>query len=265
MQHSEEVQCVECRQPMRLLLSSCLPDYCKTCFDANVARNEEKMRCQQALEPVAAEPVAPSTPSQVPNPEETECVECRRPMRLLLSSCLPGYCKTCFDANVAKNQEKLRCQQALEPVAVSPSTPPRRPRPLDMELSAEKVPESCDDAELRCGKPAKVSWCTWYQKVCAAVGPAFDGQAIRSRQALQAWKDMGTADQEAWRVSYREFCGEQGIDKAAVAENTCEAGSAPGVADETSTQARMSCICFRVSRFRIPPCHSQLAKSSLIG
>ena len=120
-----------------------------------------------------------------------------------------------------------------------------------MELSAEKVPESCDDAELRCGKPAKVSWCTWYQKVCAAVGPAFDGQAIRSRQALQAWKDMGTTDQEAWRVSYREFCGEQGIDKAAVAENTCEAGSVPGVADETSTQARMSCICFRVSRFRI--------------
>ena len=64
-------------------------------------------------------------------------------------SCLPAFCSTCFEKNVAQNRqmEETKLKETL------------------------KV------------KPSSLSWCTWFQKVVSNVGFDFDGQSLPGRVA----------------------------------------------------------------------------------
>ncbi|CAE7565729.1 unnamed protein product, partial [Symbiodinium sp. CCMP2592] len=57
-------------------------------------------------------------------------------------------------------------------------------------------------SEIWQGRPSKTSWTTWFQKVCSAVGPDFDGRRLKSREALEHWKKLSDAEQAAWKDKY---------------------------------------------------------------
>ena len=88
-------------------------------------------------------------------------------------SCLPAFCSTCFEKNVAQNRqmEETKLKETL------------------------KV------------KPSSLSWCTWFQKVVSNVGFDFDGQSLPGRAALDKWKAMSEEDRGHWKSCYYEWAG----------------------------------------------------------
>ena len=67
------------------------------------------------------------------------------------------------------------------------------------------------------GRPARVSWRTWFQTVCYAVGAKFDGKGMTRKAALADWLAMGDYEKDCWKESYQTWCAKQQCLPAAAA------------------------------------------------
>ncbi len=118
-------------------------------------------------------------------------------------SCLPAFCLTCFDRNVAKNcsQEKRELRESL------------------------KV------------KPQCLSWCSWFQKIASSVGLEFDGEVILGREALEKWKGMSEEERLLWKQSYNDWALEPATPAPKNKKDKSDAQS-PETAEKTDAPAK---------------------------
>lgn len=100
-----------------------------------------------------------------------------------------------------------KAEEHAQRVAEAPVTPPSSiPHLTPAKLEAEEVRFEESQEDLRLGKPKTLSWCSWYQRVCRILGPAFDGKVISGEEALQQWKDMDGNARAHWMQAYSQFC-----------------------------------------------------------
>ena len=213
-------------------------------FNPALAQSLSVMRCLSETASVSL--LMPGQPlPPLPPPSCAPCVDCSAELTQANQSGVKGYCWDCYFRHVQKNQERVQGMDlAGKDTAATPKLPePAGPAHLESlaalaEAHERPVSLASLSPELRAGRPSRVSWCTWFQRIMRETGRMSGSEALKT---WQTWCREDPQKCDDWKQEYAAECAAatkqcDQADDASVVLRTPERSRPPPCEDPASSE-----------------------------